>query len=130
VAQRELHRGNDVPVQLSAYPTRVLVVTDGPLSFPVGVVDSWRVLLPVSVGEAVELFILEEAADQEDDIRLQYDHPELIEEEVALQVLIQFLTPLLIPVAQSHAFQNQQKQNLSQVKKDENLNRPNVLPNF
>jgi hypothetical protein len=100
VPQRKLHRLNDVPIQLPAYPTCVFVVTDGPLSFPVGVVDSWWVLLLISVGKAIELFILEEAADQEDDVRLQDNHPEFVEEKVGPQVLIEFVAPLLVAVAQ------------------------------
>lgn len=90
-------------VQLSALCSGVFVVEDGPLSFPVNPMVRFWILIFVSVGEAVQLFVLKEATEQEDDIWLEDNHPELKEEEILHQMPIRFLASLLVSIAQSCA---------------------------
>ena len=58
------------------------------------------IFLFVSVSETVQLFVLEEATEQEDDIWLEDNHPELKEEEVLHQMPVRFLTSPLLSIAQ------------------------------
>jgi len=58
------------------------------------------ILLLVSVGEAVQLFVLEEATEQEYNIWLEDNHPELKEEEVLHQMPVRFLASPLFSIAQ------------------------------
>lgn len=101
----ELDGRNDVVIQLTANATGVSVVIDGPFSFPVDMMHGWRIFFSVPVRETIKLFVLKETTDQEDYVRFQDYHPELIEEQVAEQMFVQLIASLLVSIAQSREFQ-------------------------
>ena len=110
-------------VELSALASGVFVVEDGPLSFPVNPMVGFWILVGVSIGEAVQLLVLEEATKQEDDVWLKDNHPELKEEEVLQKMLVQFLASPLVSIAQPSTLQSSQNDDFSKIEENENRDR-------